>query len=288
MTVTTKKAPDLSGNSVEGENQKTNQEEGELMNTTVAPEADNLEVKDTPVLIRRRTSYTREELAFAEREKTDRLETRYVLVDRPRHASFTTPDGESFRSAGSLYIRTCRDGVRRFTAYVHEESVHHDFRYLDRVINDAKFGRMDGWDRYTFKDGDEGWIFDYPNYGINRLNHFKPAQVLVEETSDTSGVIGYGSSWGYPCDEAQCREKYHEDEEVTHTLDSLTSELTSRAGYEIEICKDFTRPDSPWYLNLWTAEDLTELTPEQVTRFANDLNWMAIECKTTNAKEAAK
>lgn len=246
----------------------------------LAPETEDsrkLPVKARQTLVLSRGAYTREELAFAEKEGTDRLETRYVQLRRARSESFTTPEGGSFRSAGSLCIRTCRDGVRRFVAYMHDDSVHHDFRYLESVITDARFGRMDGWERYTFKDGDQGWTFDYPNYQIDRLKEFKPA-VIIDE-----------SGWGYPCNEPRCRETHHRnDESASHTLESVECELGRYGGYEIEICKDAEKPDSEWYLNVWVQGELSELTPAQVSKLANDLNWMSIECQTTNAKEVAK
>ena len=223
-----------------------------------------------------RTAYTPDELKFAEREGTERLATRYVHLKRTRDESFMTPEGDSFRSAGTLNLRTCRDGVRRFVAYMHDDSVHHDFRYFDRVIADARFGRMDGWERYTFKDGDEGWVFTYPNYQTDHLKVFKPAVIIDED------------SWGYPCDEPRCRETHHSDDDSSHTLDALQGQLGRNAGYEIEICKDATKPNSAWYLNFWTCGDLSELTPADAAKLANDLNWMSIECQTTNAKGAIK
>lgn len=235
----------------------------------------------------RRSPYTNAEIEFSEAEKTQRLETRYALLDKPRDESFRTPEGDSFRSAGSLYLRTCRDGVRRFIAYMHEGSIHHDFQYFDRVINDAKFGRMHGWVRHTFNDGDEGWAFEYPDYQIDNLDLSKPARLLIEESSNSPTIVGYGAMWGYPCDESRCRESVHESEEANHTLDSLDNQLTKRGGYEIEICKDMTKPDSDWFVNLWANGDLTELTPEQIATLANDLQWMGLECATTNAKQCA-
>lgn len=253
--------------------------------TTVAPNTDDLPTKDTGTMaVNRRAPYTQDEREFARREGLTRLETRYVLVDTPRHETFKTPDGTSYRSAGSLYVRPCKDGELRFVAYMHADTVHHDFLYFDRVINNARFGRMAGWDRYTFKNGDEGWIFDYPNYHIDGLDEFKPAHVIVEEPSDGAGHVGYGSSWGYPCTDSRCREEFHEHETADHTLESLEYDLTSRGSIEIEICKDMRAPDSDWYLNVWTGGDLTELTPEQVARFANDLQWMGIECANANSR----
>lgn len=244
-------------------------------------------VEDRKTLtVNRRRPSTREELDFAGREKTELLETRYVLLDKPRDESFATPEGHTFRSAGALYIRTCRDGARRFVAYMHKGSVHHDFRYFDRVINDARFGRMDGWDRYTFNSGDEGWIFDYPNYQIDHLQDFRPAQVIMDESSDSPNILGFGTTWGYPCEEPRCREGYHDDEDCSHTLESVHNQLTERGGYEIEICKDMTKPDSDWYVNFWANGDLTELRPEHVATLANDLQWMGIECKNTNDNKA--
>ncbi|MGM1018005.1 MAG: hypothetical protein ACQEW8_10755 [Actinomycetota bacterium] len=246
--------------------------------------AADLPLKERESIVFSRESYTREELAFAEKEKTERLETRYVLTAKQRDATFRTPDGHSFRCAGDLYLRVCRDGARRFVAYVHKDSVHHDFKYFDRVINDAKFGRMSGWERHTFKDGTEGWWFNYPNYQIDGLKDFKPANVLIEEPSASPNLEGFGSSWGYPCNESRCREKYHEDDDGNHVLEVLGHDLTTRGSYEIEIRKDAMDPDSAWYLNVWTNGDLCELSAEQAARFANDLSWMSIECQTANAK----
>lgn len=243
----------------------------------------SLPVKDTGTLaVNRRAPYTEAECKFAQKEGLSRLETRYVLVDAPRHETFRVPDGHSYRSAGTLHIRPCKDGKLRFVAYMHTDAVNHDFLYFERVINNARFGRMAGWGRHTFKNGDEGWVFDYPNYHIDNLGDFKPAHVIVDEPSDSAGQTGYGSSWGYPCTESQCREKYHEHEDGSHTLDCLENAPTTRGYYEIEICKDMTKPASDWYVNVWTGGDLTELTPEQIATFANDLQWMGIECSNAN------
>lgn len=252
--------------------------------TTETPALDQLPVKNRETIVRRSDAYTVEELEFAKQEKTERLETRYVLTTKPRDTTFRTPDGHRFRSAGDLYLRICNDGVRRFVAYMHEDSVHRDFRYLDVVINDAKFGRMNGWKRHTFKDGSEGWCFNYPNYQIDGLKDSKPANVIIEESSLSPTLVGFGSSWGYPCNESRCREKYHEDEDGSHTLEVLGHAFNSRGSYEIEIRKDMRDPGGDWYLDVWTNGDLSELTPAEVSRFANDLNWMSIECTTANAK----
>ena len=251
---------------------------------TVSPTPNTLPTKRRETLVLNRKPYTAEELDFAAKEGTLRLESRYVLEKRGRESAFRTPSGEQFRSAGSLYIRTCRDGVRRFCAYVHADSTHHDFRYLDEVINDARHGRMDGWKRHTFKDATEGWVFEYTNYAVDKLKIFKPAEVIIEEQSDSDTLVGFGSAWGYPCDEPRCREKLHDSEEGSHTLESLENAPTTRGSYEIEICKDMTKPDSDWYVNFWAAGDLSELTPEQIATLANDLQWMGLECATTNAK----
>ncbi|MFJ4999892.1 hypothetical protein ACIP5T_17200 [Microbacterium sp. NPDC088619] len=256
----------------------------QLVNTlTHTPDA--LPVKDRQTLGRNRAPFTAEETAFAKQEGISRLEVRYILSKKPRDEDFVTPDGDTFRSAGDLYIRTCRDGVRRFTAYMNEGSVQHDFRYFDRVVADAMSGRMDGWVRHTFKDGDEGWAYEYPNYQIDHIKEVKPACVIVEEESEAAMLVGFGSEWGYPCEEPRCREEYHEHDAVNHSLEVLENQLTERGGYEIEICKDIKYPELGWVLNVWTGPDLTELTPEQVATFANDLQWMGIECATTNAKE---
>ncbi|UUE19876.1 hypothetical protein [Microbacterium sp. J1-1] len=255
------------------------------MSTTVPPATGSLPVKQRTTIARRRSNYTAEERAFARTEGLHSMDTRYLLTVDPRSESFTTPDGDSFRSAGHLWIRTCRDGVRRFTAYMNDESTNHDFQYLDEVILDARNGRMDGWERHVFRDGDEGWRYDYPNYQIDRLTDFKPAHVIITHGSTAKKLVGYGEAWGYPCEEARCREAFHEAQEVNHTLDTLDKQLTKRSSYEIEICKDISQPDSEWYVNFWTSPDMTELTPEQIATLANDLQWMGLECATTNAKE---
>lgn len=253
--------------------------------TNAIAESPQIPVKDRKeIKLDTRSRFTREELSFAEAEGLNRLETRYVLMNGQRDESFHTPGGNTFRHAGLLYIRPCRDGVMRFVAYVYEDAVQQDFRHLDRAINNARFGRMAGWNRYTFKDGAEGWIFDYPNYNVDRLRDFKPAQVIITDASASPRNVGYGSSWGYPCDEPRCREEFHEDEDVSHTLDVLENQLTDTASYTIEICKDATKPDSAWYVNVDSGE-LYELTPEQIATFANDLRWMGIECATANAKQ---
>ena len=166
---------------------------------TVAPTTDNLPTKDTATLVvNRRAPYTKKECEFAQVEGLSRLEVRYVLVDTPRHETFKTPDGNSYRSAGTLHIRPCKDGVTRFVAYMHADAMHHDFLYFDRVINNARFGRMDGWGRHTFKNGDKGWVFDYPNYQIDKLSDFKAASIVIEALSDAADHIGYGSWWATP------------------------------------------------------------------------------------------
>lgn len=258
--------------------------------STVTLNAETMPVKNptTIQVDRRGRNYTADELAFARAEGLDNLPTRYVLEEKPRRETFTTDEGYIFRDAGTLYVRKCADGQRRFVAYLQDGAVHHDFRYLDRVINDAAHGRMQGWDRYTFKNGDEGWIFDYTSYQIDHLNEFIPAAVIIDETSDSPGLVGYGTSWGIPCTEPRCRNKFHESEDVNHVLEVLEDTINERGSYEIEICKDLTKPDSRWYLNVWVNGDTTELNHEQVAKLANDLTWMALECQTTNAKEGRK
>lgn len=259
--------------------------------STVTPNTDTIPVKNRKVLkLRNREPFAPQEIAWACDEGLHRLPTRYTLDSDPRRESFTTPDGNMFRRAGELYIRVCRDGVRRFVAYVHPDSVDHDFIYLDEIINNAKHGRMAGWVQHTFKDGSEGWAFDYPNYQISeRLQQsFKHAAVIIEELTDVPGLVGFGTSWGYACTEPRCREKFHENEDANHILEVLEDTINERGSYEIEICKDITKPDSRWYLNVWVNGDTTELNHEQVAKLANDLTWMALECQTTNAKEGRK
>lgn len=257
------------------------------MSTTVPLSPDTLPVKERTTIVRRRSEYTTEELTFAREEGLRLLDVRYILISDARSESFTTPGGDSFRSAGLLSVRTCRDDVRRFTAYMHDDSTNHDFQYFDKVILDARNGRMDGWKRHTFANGDEGWVYDYPNYQLDRLTGIKAAHVIITDASPAKTIIGFGEAWGYACDEPRCRESFHEPEEVNHILDALENQLTKRASYEIEICKDINLPDSEWYVNFWAAPDMSELTPAQVATLANDLQWMGIECATTNAKEQA-
>lgn len=257
------------------------------MSNLIADHAE-IPVKDRKeVVLHPRGNYTAEEIAFAKSEGLDELETRYVLLEAPRPEAFRTPSGNTYRCAGRLYVRMCTDGVRRFVAYMHEDSYQHDFRYFDRVINAARFGRMDGWARYTFKDGSEGWMFEAPNYGIVGKHDFRPARIRITSPTEGAGHNGYGETWGYVCEEPLCREEFHDQEDPSHILESLENTFSDKAGYEIEICKDPTRPDSRWYVNLWMSEDLTELTPDDVAKFANDLQWMGIECATANAKQVA-
>lgn len=282
MLTTKENAPAAAGTADEGQTPK-----GSIDMSTLTQAPDTLPVKKRETIVRDQSPYTSEERAFSNQERLSRLEARYVLVVAPRTETFATPDGDTFRSAGDLYIRTCRDGVRRFTAYMHENSLQHDFVYLDEVIRDARNGRMHGWKQLTFKDGDDGWMYEYTNYQIDNLKEFKPAYVIVEKQSDAESIVGFGSDWGYPCTEPRCREKYHAAEDGSHTLESLDNALTKRGSYEIEICKDRTKPDSDWHVNFWANGDLTELTAEQIATLANDLQWMGIECATTNVKERA-
>lgn len=283
MSTRKEKAPDA-GQGVEGIIPEGTTD----MSNTVTQPTDTLPAISRPTITRDTGSFTATERAFAWNEGLSKLETRYILSKAKRADDFKTPEGDAFRSAGALYVRTCRDGERRFTAYMHDDSVDHDFRYFDRVIIDAMNGRMHGWSRYTFKNGDEGWAYDYPNYQTDRLK-FKPALVIVDEEAhpDATMLVGYGKTWGFKCDEPRCRETSHEHDAIHHTLDELTNQLTKRGSYEIEICKDIAEPDSPWYVNFWSGPDLTELTPEQIATLANDLQWMGLECATTNTKERA-
>lgn len=271
----TKKAPVLSGNSAdEGENQNpTNKKESD-MSTTVSALAD-IPAEARATMAFKSGPYTADELAFASSEKLERLEKRYVLSSEPRPAMFQDPEGNTFRKAGDLDLRTREDGTREIVAYIFEDSMSHDFLILGRIINDARFGRMDGWRRCPATDDRaEVWIFDYPNYNIDGFT-LEPAAIIDETT------------WGYPCTEPRCRENLHEHNDGSHTLDVLENHLTKNGSYEIEICKDMTKPDSAWYVNLWANGDLTELTPEQIATLANDLQWMGLECATTNAKGSA-
>lgn len=283
MSTRKEKAPDA-GQGVEGIIPEGTTD----MSNTVTQSTDTLPVISRDTITRNRAPLTATERAFAFKEGLARLETRYILSKKKRDADFKTPEGDHFRSAGDLYIRTCRDGVRRFTAYMHDGSVDHDFRYFDQVIRDAMNGRMDGWKRHTFKDGDEGWIYNYSNYRSDGLT-FKPALVIIDQDAhpDATMLVGYGETWGFNCEEPRCREKHHTHDAIHHTLDELTNQLTKRGSYEIEICKDINAPDGPWYVNFWSGPDLTELTPEQIATLANDLQWMGLEAATTNAKEPA-
>lgn len=256
--------------------------------STVTPNTDTQAVedlnesRDVLLLPSKPAPFTDEERELAAREGLRSLETRWVNWDQPRPADGQAPDGCPYRTAGVLYIRTCKDGVRRFVAYMYPESTHHDFRYFDRIMTLASGGRMEGWSRRTFKDGDEGWFFDYQNIRMRQPNGEPlpdpiPAGIIDDET------------WGYRCDEPACREKYHDEIDGNHTHEALERELNKYSNYEIEIVKDGASPDSDWYLNVWTgSNDMTELTPEQLATYVNDLNWMAIECQTLNAKEGRK
>ncbi|KQQ66101.1 hypothetical protein [Microbacterium sp. Leaf320] len=246
-----------------------------------------LPVKARETIVRDRSDYTAEERAFSRSEQIRTLDTMWVLTKRPRPEDFCTPDGDTFRTAGDLYIRAGRDGVRRFTAYMHEGSVDHDFRYFDEVILDARNGRMAGWVRHTFKDGDEGWLYEFPNYQTTSLKEPTPAFVIIEEPSESESLVGYGTEWGYPCAEAACREQFHDEHTGSHTLDSIEKSLNNRGSYEIEINKDVTKPDSDWFVNVWLSGDCTELTPSQVADLANDLRWLGITCTTANTKGRA-
>lgn len=289
MSPETRKTPAATGVS----RQNTNHYEGEPAVTSVAtPLADAQcqrpdlpPTKDREIINFDLGRSTPEELAFSESEELHLLETRYVLMDKPRPANFRNPDGVVFRCAGDLNIRTCRDGERRFVVYVHADSLDHDFRFFDRIIRRARAGRMQGWKRYTFKNGDEGWIFDYINYALDPIDEFKPAEVIITDSLEASTNVGFGSTWGYRCEETACRDAVHEPEEASHTLEVVERQLGRWGTYVIEICKDISKPDSDWYLNTWTRGELDEMTPEQVTTYANDLNWMAIECSTANVKQ---
>lgn len=243
-----------------------------------------LPVKARETLTRNHGKYTATELDFAAVEKLGRLETRYVVMTRERYESFQTPEGDAYRDAGNLYIRTGLDGVRRFTAYLSNGSVEADFKYLDDVIVDARNGRMDGWTRHTFKDGDEGWLYEYTNYQIDPTAQSKPAYVIIEEQSESDGLVGFGSTWGYPCKEPRCSENYHEHEDGSHTLDEVEKAFNARGSYQIEVQKDMLAPNSDWYLNLWFNGDCTELAPEQIASLINDLQWMSAECDAANGR----
>lgn len=276
---TTEKAPDA-GQGVEGQIP-----EGTEMNTTIAEPTDT--AQERRLLKWDSATYSEDELSFAHNEGLSRMETRYVLTTDTRCENLTYPDGKVFRDAGWIYIRTCLDGVRRFVVYTYKKADQHDFKYFDRAIRDAMNGRMDGWRRYTFKNGEQGWVFEYGYYRIDNIKEFKPARVIIEQKAEAKSLIGFGSDWGYKCEEPQCREKYHGWQDISHTHDALDKQLTERSSYGIEICKGIADPGAQWYVDIFTSPDFCELTPEQVSAFANDLNWMAIECATTNAKEAA-
>lgn len=257
-----------------------------MSNATAEPTV--IPVQDREVIVFTAGRFTSEEIDFAKAEGLDRLDTLYVLDERPRLPSFRTPAGVTFRDAGMLYVRTGKDGVRRFVAYVYPDSTNYDFEFFDRAIVRARYGRMEGWVRHTFKDGTEGWWFQASLYSVDGITDPRPASVIITDESETPRLKGSGSTWGYPCEEPRCREEFHDREDPSHTLESLENDFSGKGGYEIEICKDPTRPESRWYVNLWMSEDLTELTPEDVAKFANDLQWMGIECATANAKQQAK
>lgn len=284
MHTTKENAPDA-GQGVEG----LIPEGSNLMNQSVALSTDNTKVdREAKTLpFPRRRPHTPEEVAFARDEGLSDLPVRYVLLSKPRGANFATPDGGHFRPAGRLNVRRCRDGVRRFVAYLHPDSIRHDFRHLDHAIANATCGGMEGWRRHTFKGDDDGWVFGYTSYQIDGLKNAIPAEIIITETSDSPGLVGYGTEWGIPCTEPRCMNTHHENLDESHTLETLTRKVGDYFEYEIEIVKYAGKTDAKWHINIDGGTELSEATPEMIASFTNDLNWMSIECATANAKESA-
>jgi len=130
---------------------------------------------------------------------------------------------------------------------------------------------MEGWSEHTFKNGDRGWSFDYPLYhAFEPRDDLRPARVIDED------------SWGLPCDDPICREKWHDRDDVNHVFEDLENGVSDSNRWEIEICKELEQPESDWYLNLCFSPDMTELTPDQVGALVNDLQWMLADCRQLN------
>ncbi|AKV86384.1 hypothetical protein AKG07_08805 [Microbacterium sp. CGR1] len=207
--------------------------------------------------------------SFSDEEIAD-MPVVYVAATYGRLHIWRDNTGAWFRRAGRITIRL-RKGERVIQVALHDGADEHDLRWFNEAIEELKNGRPNSpqWVRITSDWADDrtfALVFTSRRYGDPYLKGSNAAKVAV-------------------CTERLCREQVHEDGDP-HTLETLQRSLGKYFTYEIEIKKYSDENDAHWFVNVDGGAELSEATPEMLSTFANDLQWMSIECANANAKEA--
>ena len=197
-----------------------------------------------------------------------------VVIRRSKRTAKIWRDsrGRWHRSAGGIGIQTLRDGRRGFLIWLDAGANRDDLDYLEHAVERVRRGRREPheWMRST-----ASWADDRTLILLFAARPYEDPYLFEDYSPEM-----------IQCTETLCKEEWHVGPDEPHMLEFLEGRLTERGSYEIEIRKHSDKPDSAWFLDFWTNGDLSEITPAQASKIANDLAWMSIECETTNAKEA--
>lgn len=206
--------------------------------------------------------------AFSEEEIAE-MPVVYVASKVARLHIWRDAQGRWFRSAGYVRIRV-RDGAHTIVIGVYDGADEHDLWVFDRTVELLKKGRQENpqWVKITSDWADEktfALVFTSRKYVDPYRTKSEAAKVLV-------------------CAEKLCRKQVHLAGD-SHMLETLRRDLGKHFSYEIEISKYSDKPNARWFVNVDGGTELSEATPEMVSTFANDLQWMSIECANANTKE---
>lgn len=206
--------------------------------------------------------------AFTEEEIAE-MPVVYVASKVGRLHIWRDSRGRWFRTAGHVRIRN-REGAHVIVVGLYDGADEHDLWMFDKTIELLKSGRQKApqWVRIT-----SDWADDRTFSLVFTARRYVDPYITKSEANKV-----------FVCSEKLCREQVHGADE-SHTLDTLRRDLGKYFVYEIEINKYSHEPDGRWFLNIDGGAELSEATPEMLSTFANDLQWMSIECTNANTKE---
>lgn len=198
------------------------------------------------------------------------------LLIRKGHAGCRTKirrsaDGTWWRRGGDLYIREI-EGRRCFVIYLWKGATKRDLDSLRAEVDRTRVQGRSSWVRSTTTRADEKTLwFRFAEYACK-----DPFTHVAYGDRDDERV--------FICTDSLCTEKTHYGKEGRHVLDAIYKTIREGVTYEISVVKDVTDSDDRgWYIDLCTDEFYG--TPNDVSTFVNDLQWMREECRRANEPE---
>jgi len=196
----------------------------------------------------------------------------YVAATIGRLHIWRDNKGDWFRTAGRISIRL-RNDERVIQVALFKGADEHDLWRFNQTIELLKAGRQKHPE----------WIRVASDWADDRTF----ALVFTSRPYVDPYTTGSVAAKVSVCTEKLCREQVHTDYE-SHTLETLRRDLGKHFTYEIEINKHPDAANGRWHVNVDGGPELSEATPEMISTFANDLQWMSIECANANTKEGQK